>query len=65
MYLETRVINQNCIHEEIKSRLNSVNVCYHSDWSFYLPVPSCMGHKSRISEKRMLRGIFRPKREAG
>jgi len=24
------VTNQNCIHEQINSRLNSVNACYHS-----------------------------------
>jgi hypothetical protein len=29
-YLETTLTDQNCIHEEIKSRLNSVNACYHS-----------------------------------
>jgi hypothetical protein len=29
-YLETRVTNQNDIHKEIKSRLNSGNACYHS-----------------------------------
>jgi len=28
--LETAVRNQNRIHEEIKSRLNSGNACYHS-----------------------------------
>jgi hypothetical protein len=28
--LEMTVTNQNCIHEEIKSRLNSGNVCHHS-----------------------------------
>jgi len=26
----TRITYQNCIHEEIKSRLNSENACYHS-----------------------------------
>jgi hypothetical protein len=29
-YLETTLTDQNCIHEEIKSRLNSGNACYHS-----------------------------------
>jgi hypothetical protein len=29
-YLGMTVINQNLVHEEIKSRLNSGNTCYHS-----------------------------------
>jgi hypothetical protein len=29
-YLETTLINQVNIHDEIKSRLNSGNACYHS-----------------------------------
>jgi hypothetical protein len=29
-YLETTLTDQNCIHEDIKSRLNSGNACYHS-----------------------------------
>jgi hypothetical protein len=29
-YLETALTDQNCMHEEIKSRLNSGNACYHS-----------------------------------
>jgi hypothetical protein len=29
-YFGTTLTEQNCIHEEIKSRLNSGNVCYHS-----------------------------------
>jgi hypothetical protein len=32
-YLGTTLTDQNCIHEEIKSRLNSGNACYHSDQS--------------------------------
>jgi hypothetical protein len=29
-HLGTTLTDQNCIHEEIKSRLNSGNACYHS-----------------------------------
>jgi hypothetical protein len=29
-YLGTTLADQNCMHEEIKSRLNSGNACYHS-----------------------------------
>jgi hypothetical protein len=35
----TALTNQNCIHEEIKSRLNSGNACYHSVQSLLL---SCL-----------------------
>jgi hypothetical protein len=28
-YLRTTLTDQNCMHEEIKSRLNSWNTCYH------------------------------------
>jgi hypothetical protein len=28
-YLGTTLTDQNCIHEDIKSRLNSANACYH------------------------------------
>jgi hypothetical protein len=29
-YLETTLTDQNCMQEEINSRLNSGNACYHS-----------------------------------
>jgi hypothetical protein len=37
-YLGTTLTDQNCMHEEIKSRLNSGNACYHLFQSFvFLP----------------------------
>jgi hypothetical protein len=30
IYLETTLTNKNAIYNEIKSRLNSGNICYHS-----------------------------------
>jgi len=27
---QAAILNQNCVHEEIKSRLNSGSACYHS-----------------------------------
>jgi hypothetical protein len=29
-YMEMIITNQNCIHKEIRSRLNLGNACYHS-----------------------------------
>jgi glycerol-3-phosphate O-acyltransferase len=43
--LGTTLTDQNYIHEEIKSRLNSGNACYHSVQSFVIPpdVQECKG----------------------
>jgi hypothetical protein len=37
-YLETTLTNQTDIHDEIKSRLNSGNACYHSVQNICLPI---------------------------
>jgi hypothetical protein len=37
-YLRTTLTNQNYIHDEIKSRLNSGNACYYSVQNLCLPV---------------------------
>jgi nucleosome binding factor SPN SPT16 subunit len=44
-YLGTTLTDQNCIYEEIKSRLNSGNACYHLVQSFVIPpaVQDCKG----------------------
>jgi hypothetical protein len=34
--LGTTLTNENCVHEEIKSTLNSGNPCYHSFQNFFL-----------------------------
>jgi hypothetical protein len=36
-YLGTTLTDQNCMNEEIKSRLNLRNGCYHSVWSLVFP----------------------------
>jgi hypothetical protein len=37
IYLGTTVRGENCMHEDIKSRLNLGNACYHSVQSFVIP----------------------------
>jgi hypothetical protein len=77
-YLVTTVTNQNCFHEEIKSRLNSENVSYHFVQSLlsshvlsknlktklYKTITCTLTlteeYTLRVSENRVLRGIFGP-----
>jgi hypothetical protein len=47
-YLKTTLTGQNCIHEEIKSRLNSGNACYHSVQSLLLSRPLSSNVKVKI-----------------
>jgi hypothetical protein len=47
-YLETTVINQNFIQEEIKRRLNSGNACYHSVQNVLSSRLLCKNIKIRI-----------------
>jgi hypothetical protein len=86
-YLVTKLTDQNYMNEEIKSRLNSGNACYHSAQSLsslllsrnvkvkiYKTTVVLYGcetwsvtlreeHRLRVFEDRVLRRIFRPKRD--
>jgi hypothetical protein len=37
IYLRTTPTDQNCMHEDIQSRLKSANACFHSVQSFVFP----------------------------
>jgi hypothetical protein len=39
-YLRTILTDQNCMYEEINSRLNSGNACYHSVQSLFVFMPA-------------------------
>jgi hypothetical protein len=57
-YLVTTLTDQNCIHEEIKSRLNSGNACYHSVQSLLLPHLLSRNVKVRIYKTAILRFVL-------
>jgi hypothetical protein len=65
-YLEITGTYQNCIHEEVKSRLREGNACY----TIMLPVVSCVCVKLGLSHEglfddRVLRRMFQTRREGG
>jgi hypothetical protein len=44
-YLATMVTNQNCIHEEIKSRQNPGDACYHAVQNLFFFLSEFLKHK--------------------
>jgi len=60
-YLGITVTNQSCIHEEIESKLNSENACFHCVQIFTNLTSSFTlkeEHGLRVSENRVLRKIL-------
>jgi hypothetical protein len=53
-YLGTTPTDQNCMHEEIKSRLNSRNACYHSVQSLLCSCLLCRNVKFEICKTIIL-----------
>jgi hypothetical protein len=53
-YLGTTLIYQNCTHEEIKSRLNFGNACYHSVQSLLSSCPPSRNIKFKIYKTRIV-----------
>jgi hypothetical protein len=73
-YLGSTLTDQNCIHEEIRSRPNSGNACYHAVQNLLsshllsrnVKINSLTlreGHRLRIFENRVLRRIFGPMKD--
>jgi hypothetical protein len=52
------VKNQNCIHEEIKGRVNSGNACYRSFIIFCLPVSSIKNLQIKLYRTLMLPAVL-------
>jgi hypothetical protein len=52
--LGTTLIDQNCMHKEIKSRLNSGNACYHSVQSLLSSIFLCRKFKVKIYKTTIL-----------
>jgi hypothetical protein len=53
-YLGTTLVDQNCMHEEIRSRLNSGNACYHSVQSLLSSYLSSRNLKVKIDKAIVL-----------
>jgi hypothetical protein len=61
-YLGTTLTDQNCMHKEIKSRLNSGNACYHSVQSLLSSCLLARNVKVKICKTIMLLLLFRSRR---
>jgi hypothetical protein len=57
-YLGTTLTDQNCIHEEIKSRLSLGNACYHSVQSLLISFQLSRNVKVKIYKTIILPGIL-------
>jgi hypothetical protein len=58
IYLGTTATNQNCIHKEIRSTLNSVNASDHSVLNFCPPVSSLKFLRIKIHETITLPSVL-------
>jgi hypothetical protein len=57
-YLGMMLTNQNCIHKEIKRRLNMGNACYHSDQNFCVPILYLKSVKIKIYKIMIFTSCF-------
>ena len=57
-YLGSLLINNNCIHEEIKCRLTAGNLCYYSVHTFLSSTPLSKNLKIKIYKTIILRVVL-------